>query len=111
MKIAYVLMYKKAGQFEPYAVFEDGITAERMKRPGDEIAVVPFIRNDCPPVLKADDKLDLKNVSVTYSGTEPWQVRHVWDPENSSVRFDLPSYPKVTCDKTVDEHKWTNRSD
>lgn len=105
MKVAYVLMYKKAGQFEPYAVFEDSITAERMKRPGDEVAMVPFIRNDEPPVLKADDKLDLKNVSVTYSGPQPWSRDSTLAPP------DYEPFPRVTCNKTVDEHTWRDRSD
>ena len=108
MRCAYVLMYKKAGQFEPYAVFEDSITAERMKRPGDEVAMVPLIID--PSALK-DDTPSLnaipcdKNVTVTYSGTQPWSA------EGTLAPFDPPSYPKVTCNKTVDEHKWTNRSD
>ena len=42
MKCAYVLMYKKNGPMDvpvdrPYAVFEDSITAEKMKRDGDEV--------------------------------------------------------------------------
>ena len=125
MKCVYVLMYRSNEEFivdaakretvlgkpKPYAVFEDSITAERMKRDGDEVVKVPFICNDCPPVLKADDTPSLnaipcdKNVTVTYSGTQPWSA------EGTLAPFDPPSYPKVTCQKTVDEHKWTDRSD
>ena len=126
MKCVFVLMYwsdedgmvnvptgeKSPPKLKPYAVFEDSITAERMKRDGDEIVKVPYF----------EDKKDNSNLyttspnsihvvpcsdhtSTTYVGTDPW------GRGSTTVAPPYDTYPKVTCQKTVDEHSWTNRSD
>lgn len=52
MKIVYVICYREEHHepggyktIKPYAIFEDKVTAERMKRDGDEIIEIPFIEN------------------------------------------------------------------
>lgn len=127
MRCVYVLMYwsdedgmvnvptgeKSPSKLKPYAVFDDAITAEKMKRDGDEIVTVPYF----------EDKSDRSNLyttspnsihvvpcgdhttGVTYSGTTPWSKDSTMAPP------DYNTYPKVTCQKTIDEHSWTNRSD
>ena len=56
MRCVYVLMYKKNGPMDvsvdrPYAVFEDSITAEKMKRDGDEVIKVPYFSDEMPMIL------------------------------------------------------------
>lgn len=52
MKLVYVLSYLEERHepggykiIKPYAVFEDKVTAERMKRDGDEVLELPYIEN------------------------------------------------------------------
>lgn len=119
MRCVYVLMYwsdedgmvnvptgeKTPPKLKPYAVFEDAITAEKMKRDGDEIVKVPFFREDCPNHLVITDD-DLKDIPL---GTpeRPWSIN--WD--STLAPCPPPNYPKVTCNKTVDEHTWRDRVD
>ena len=106
MRCVFVLMYKEADQLKPYAVFEDSLTAERMKREGDEIIKVPFFIMD--QLVITDD--DLKGKQSTTPWTVTW--RDSWGKESSTLApFPPPSYPKVTCNKTVDEHTWRDRVD
>jgi hypothetical protein len=113
MRCVYVLMYKKNGPMDvsvdkPYAVFEDSITAEKMKRDGDEIVKVPYFSDEMPNVLRINED-DLKNTPWTVT----WRNTDSWGREGSTAKPpDYNVYPKVTCsNKTVDEHSWTNRSD
>ena len=123
MRTVYVLMYRSneefivdaakretaPGKLKPYAIFEDAITAEKMKRDGDEIVKVPYFRNDCSgPLTIADD--DMKGIPLNSS---PWKITYQSTPCKDSTMAppDYDVYPKVTCNKTVDEHSWTNRSD
>ena len=120
MRTVYVLVYmqKTAGpdgkEFmtpTPYAVFEDSITAEKMKRDGDEIIRVPYF----------EDKSDRSNLlstspnsihvmpcndrtTVTYQST-PWSKNSTMAPP------DYEPFPRVSCSKTIDEHTWRDRSD
>ena len=112
MKCVFVLMYKKDGAMTPYAAFENSITAEQMKRDGDEIVKVPYF----------EDKKDNSNLytaspnsihvvpcgdgttSVTYQGIDQWCRESTTTPP-----YNI--YPKVTCQKTVDEHTWRDRVD
>ena len=128
MKTVYVLMYRSNEEFVvdaakretafgkpmPYAVFEDSITAEKMKRDGDEIVEVPYF----------EDKKDNSNLyttsphSITVPCSDHMTVTNLgttherWGKESTTA--EPPSYntyPKVTCNKTVDEHTWRDRSD
>ena len=111
MKCVFVLMYKKDGTMTPYAVFEDSITAERMKRDGDEIAKVPYFSDEMPNVLRINEG-DLKGMPLSIPcGTHITYQHPEYHPDSTLAPFPPPSYPKVTCQKTVDEHTWTNRSD
>lgn len=128
MKCVYVLMYwsdedgmvnvptgeRTPPKLKPYAVFEDSITAERMKRDGDEIVKVPYFEDksnnlyttspNSIHVVPCND-----HTTVTYQGTDAWDK---WGKESSTLApFPPPNYPRVTCQKTVDEHSWTNRVD
>ena len=112
MRCVYVLMYKKNGPMDvpvdrPYAVFEDSITAEKMKRDGDEVIKVPYFSDEMPNVLRINED-DLKNTPWTVT----WRNTDLWDKEGSTAEPpNYNSYPKVTCNKTVDEHTWRDRSD
>ena len=123
MRCVYVLMYwsdedvkvnvptgeRTPPELKPYAVFEDAITAEKMKRDGDEIVKVPYFRNDCSgPLTIADD--DMKGIPLNSS---PWKITYQSTPCKDSTMAppDYDAYPRVTCQKTVDEHSWTNRVD
>lgn len=125
MRTVYVLMYwsdegcmtnvptgeRTPPKLKPYAVFEDAITAERMKRDGDEIVTVPFFRTDQLVITdKALEGVDLEKLSP---GDTPWKITYQSIPCKDSTMAppDYNAYPKVTCSKTVDEHKWTNRVD
>lgn len=127
MRTVYVLMYwsdegcmtnvptgeRTPPKLKPYAVFEDAITAERMKRDGDEIIKVPFFRDDCPNHLVITDD-DLKGIPLSTPHTIPCDYRNTdgWGKDSTTLApFPPPNYPKVTCSKTVDEHSWTNRVD
>lgn len=125
MKSVYVLMMhthksatgpdgKEFITSEPYAVFEDAITAEKMKRDGDEIVKVPFFSDDVPNVLRVAED-DIKD---TPWGTldRPWVTwRNIdsWGKEGSTAEPPpYNAYPRVTCsNKTVDEHTWRDRVD
>ena len=119
----YVLMYwsdedgmmdvstgeKSPPKLKPYAVFEDVITAEKMKRDGDEIVEVPFFRMD--QLVINDKGTDLEKLSPSDI---PWRITYQSTPCKDSTQAppDYDAYPRVTCsNKTVDEHKWTNRVD
>lgn len=114
MKCVFVLMYKKDGVMTPYAVFENSITAEQMKRDGDEIVKVPYFEDkkdnsnlyttspNSISVVPCSDR----TTTVTYQGPNPWG-----EESTTLTPFPPPNYPKVTCNKTVDEHTWTNRVD
>ena len=124
MKKVYVLMYwsdedglkdvntgeTTPPKLKPYAVFEDKFTAERMKRNGDEIFEVLFFEDPTERIVQAVERCKEEKPQLVF---EPWQVKHTWPQNEDSTLapFDPPSYPKVTCDKTVDEHRWTNRVD
>ena len=125
MRTVYVLMYwSDEGRImdvstgetsppkrRPYAVFEDSITAEKMKRDGDEIVAVPYF----------EDKPDRSNLytatpnsinvipcndhtTVTYQSSP-------WSKDSTLTPPDYEPFPRVTCNKTIDEHNWTNRVD
>ena len=113
MKCVFVLMYKKDGTMTPYAVFEDSITAERMKRDGDEIVKVPYFEdksNKSDWYTTSPNSINVvpcnDHTSITYQGTDPW------GKESTTLAPPYNTYPRVTCsNKTVDEHTWANRSD
>ena len=110
MRTAYVLMYKDNDKMVPYAVFDDSITAEKMKRDGDEVVKVPYFEDRAYNQLYTTSPNSIQvmpcndHVSVTYSDTNLWGKDSTLAPPESR-------YPKVTCQKTVDEHSWTNRVD
>ena len=124
MRTVYVLMYwsdedgmmdvstgeKSPPKLKPYAVFEDSITAEKMKRDGDEIVTVPYFRNDCSNPLTITDK-DLEGIPL--NGGAPWKITYQSTPckDTTMAPPDYDAFPRVTCNKTIDEHSWTNRSD
>jgi len=125
MRTVYVLMYwsdeggmmdastgeKSPPRLKPYAVFEDSITAEKMKREGDEIVKVPYFRNDCSSPLTITDD-DLKGVPL--NGDTPWKITYQsapWSKDSTLAPPDYEPFPRVTCNKTVDEHTWRDRSD
>ena len=113
MKCVYVLMYKKDGAMTPYAVFENSVTAEQMKREGDEIVKVPYFedkKNNSNLYTTSPNSIQVvpcndHTTSVTY-----FQDIDQWGRESTTAP-PYNTYPRVTCQKTVDEHKWTNRSD
>ena len=124
MKCVYVLMMhprksavgpdkKEYITSEPYAVFEDSITAERMKRDGDEIVKVPYFEdksNKSDWYTTSPNSINVvpcnDHTSITYQGTDPW------GKESTTLAPPYNTYPRVTCsNKTVDEHTWANRSD
>ena len=115
MRTVYVLMYwsdedglvnvptgeKTPPKLKPYAVFEDSITAEKMKRDGDVIVKVPFFRNDCPDHLTITDK-DLEGMPLNRA---PWG--RTYQPilcEDSTLSPPAKPYYRVTCQQTVNEH-------
>lgn len=123
MKYVYVLMYwsdedgmvnvptgeKSPPKLRPYAVFEDAITAEKMKRDGDEIVKVPFFRMD--QLVITDNGTDLEKLSPSDI---PWRITYQSVPckDSTAAPPDYNPYPRVTCsNKTVDEHTWRDRSD
>ena len=125
MRTVYVLMYwsdedsvmdvptgeTSPPKLKPYAVFEDSITAEKMKRDGDEIVKVPFFRMDQLVITdKALEGMDLEKLSPRDT---PWKITYQSIPCKDSTQAppDYDAYPRVTCSKTIDEHSWTNRSD
>lgn len=121
MRTAYVLMYRSNEEFivdaakretvigkpKPYAVFEDSITAEKMKRDGDEIIEVPFFIMD--QLVINDKALE----GIPLNSDIPWKITYQSTPcKDSTMAPPYDTYPKVTCsNKTIDEHSWTNRSD
>ena len=47
---------------------------------------------------------------------QPWKVTYSggnerWNKDSTMAPPDYDAYPRVTCNKTIDEHNWTNRSD
>ena len=126
MRCVYVLMYwsdedvkvnvptgeRTPPELKPYAVFEDAMTAEKMKRDGDEIVKVPFFIMDQLVITdKALNGTDLEKLSPSDI---PWKITYQPIPCKDSTMAppDYNAYPRVTCsNKTVDEHKWTNRVD
>lgn len=123
----YVLMYwsdedgmmdvstgeKSPPKLKPYAVFEDVMTAEKMRRNGDEIVEVPFFRMDQLVINdKALEGVDLEKIQSP--GAMPWKITYQSIPCKDSTQAppEYNTYPRVTCsNKTVDEHNWTNRVD
>ena len=115
MKTVYVLVTNSEAALQGvrgtvYAVFGDKETAEKMKREGDEVAEVPYFedkldRSDwyttSPNTIRAVPCSD--HTTVTYQSV-PWS-------KDSTLAPPPTNYPKVTCNKTVDEHSWTNRVD
>ena len=112
MKTVYVLMYQntKFNRTEPYAVFEDKFTAEKMKREGDEIWCVPFFIMDQLVITdKALEGVDLEKLSP---GDTPLKLTYKSIPcKDSTMAPPYNTYPRVTCQETVDEHRWTDRVD
>lgn len=112
MNCVYVLMYSKDDRMIPYAVFENSIIAQKMKREGDEIVTVPFFRMDQLVITdKALEGVDLEKLSPSDT---PWKITYQSAPRSKDSTLAPPDYepfPRVTCNKTVDEHSWTNRSD
>ena len=126
MRTVYVLMYwsdedgmmdvptgkKSPPKLRPYAVFEDIMTAEKMKREGDEIVRVPFFRMDQLVITdKALEGVDLEKLSPSDT---PWKITYQSAPRSRDSTMAPPDYepfPRVTCNKTVDEHTWRDRSD
>ena len=122
----YVLMYwsdedgmvnvptgeKSPPKLKPYAVFEDAVTAEKMRRNGDEIVEVPYFRMDQFVITdKALKGVDLEKLSPSNT---PWKITYQSVPCKDSTQAppDYEPFPRVTCsNKTVDEHRWTNRVD
>ncbi len=125
MRTVYVLMYwsdedgmmdvstgeKSPPRLKPYAVFEDKGTAEEMKRDGDEIVKVPYFEDK-------SNKSDLNIPSPNILGFAPCSdhttVTYQSAPRSKDSTLappDYNTYPKVTCNKTVDEHTWRDRSD
>ena len=128
MRCVYVLMYwsdegcmvnvptgeRTPPKLRPYAVFEDVMTAEKMKRDGDEIVEVPFFRMDQLVITdKALEGVDLEKLKPSPSDILPWKVTYQSIPckDSTAAPPDYNAYPKVTCQKTVDEHTWRDRSD
>lgn len=124
MKCVYVLMMhthkcatgpdnKEFITSEPYAVFEDSITAERMKRDGDEIVKVPFFEDPTERALQAIERCKGENPQLVKPWTVTWTNTDRWGKDSSTLAPPpgYNTYPRVTCNKTVDEHSWTNRSD
>ena len=113
MRTVYVLMYeaetKDGPEMRPYAVFEDSITAEKMKRDGDEIVKVPFFEDPTERLVQAVERYKTEEIPLTDNHTT-W-TQNPWSRDSTLAPFPPPNYPKVTCNKTVDEHSWTNRSD
>ncbi len=124
MRCVYVLMYwsdedgmvnvptgeKSPPKLKPYAVFEDIMTAEKMKREGDEVVKVPFFIMD--QIVITDDDLKGKKLGSTTPWTVTWDNMDKWGKDSTTLApFPPPNYPKVTCSKTVDEHTWRDRSD
>lgn len=116
MKCVYVLMYQNTelNRTEPYAVFEDSVTAEKMKRAGDEIWKVPYFEDKSDrsnPYTASPNSIHVvpcgdHTTGVTYRNTD------LWGKESTTIApppYD--TYPKVTCQKTIDEHTWRDRSD
>ena len=122
MRTVYVLVYmqKTAGpdgkEFmtpTPYAVFEDSITAEKMKRDGDEIIRVPFFEDPTERTLQAIGRYKEEKPQLME---QPWKVTYSggnerWNKDSTMAPPDYNTYPRVTCNKTVDEHTWRDRSD
>ncbi len=123
MRTVYVLMYwsdedgmmdvstgeKSPPRLKPYAVFEDAMTVEKMKRDGDEIVTVPFFRMD--QLVISDNGTDLEKI---LPHDIPWKITYQSVPCKDSTMAppDYDAYPRVTCsNKTVDEHTWRDRSD
>lgn len=114
MKTVYVLMYQNTelNRTEPYAIFEDSVTAEKMKRAGDEIWKVPYFEDRTSNLYTTSPHSITvpcnDHISVTYQGG-----RDPWGRESTTLTSpEYNAYPRVTCsNKTVDEHKWTDRSD
>lgn len=96
---------------EPYAVFEDSITAERMKRDGDEIVKVPYFEDKSN---KSDWYTTSPNSINVIPCNDHTTVTYQSAPRSKDSTLAPPDYepfPRVTCSKTIDEHSWTNRSD
>lgn len=125
MKKVYVLMYwsdedglmdvntgeTTPPKLKPYAVFEDKFTAEKMKRERDEIFEVPYFREDFPNTLRITED-DLKGMPLNIPcETHITYQRPEHHSDSTLAPFPPPNYPKVTCNKTVDEHTWANRID
>jgi hypothetical protein len=124
MRTVYVLMYwsdedgvmdvptreKSPPKLRPYAVFEDSITAEKMKRTGDEIVKVPFFedRSDRSNTYVSPKSISLApcndHTTVTYQSSP-------WSKDSTLAPPDYEPFPRVTCNKTIDEHTWRNRVD
>ena len=128
MRCVYVLMYwsdedvkvnvptgeKTPPKLKPYAVFDDAITAEKMKRDGDEIVTVPFFEDPTERALQAIERCKEERPQlVEKPWTVTWTNTDRWGKDSSTLAPpDYNAYPRVTCsNKTVDEHKWTNRVD
>ena len=125
MKTVYVLMYRSNEEFivdaakretafgkpKPYAVFENSITAEKMKRDGDEIIEVPFFEDPTEMLMQTVERCKTEGIPLTDNAHITW-TRSPWGREDSTLAPPESHYPRVTCDnKTVDEHSWTNRVD
>lgn len=127
MRTVYVLMYwsdedgmvnvptgeKSPPKLRPYAVFEDSITAEKMKREGDEIVRVPFFEDPTERTLQTIERYKEEKPQLME---QPWKVTYSgdnerWNKDSTMAPPDYNTYPRVTCSKTVDEHTWRDRSD
>lgn len=125
MRCVYVLMYwsdeggmmnvptgeKSPSKLKPYAVFEDVMTAEKMKRDGDEVVTVPFFRMD--QLVITNEALNGTDLEKLSPGDFPWKITYQSIPckDSTAAPPDYNAYPRVTCSKTVDEHTWRDRSD
>lgn len=124
MRCVYVLMYwsdedgkvnvptgeETPPKLKPYAVFDDAITAEKMKRDGDEIVKVPYFEDK-------SDRSDWYTTSPNSINVIPCNDRTTVTYQSTPCKDstmappDYDAYPRVTCNKTIDEHTWTNRVD
>ena len=82
---------------------------------GDEIVKVPYFEDKSDrsnPYTASPNSIHVvpcnDHTTVTYQGTDAWDK---WGKESTTLAPPYNTYPRVTCQKTVDEHSWTNRSD
>ena len=103
---------KSPPKLKPYAVFGDKETAEKMKREGDEVVEVPYFEdksNKSDWYTTSPNSINVMpcndHTTVTYRNSD------LWGKESTTLAPPPTNYPRVTCNKTIDEHSWTNRSD